>query len=305
MRLDIFYPMPLIPLYKSYLWGGKRISRLRALKEKEIAESWEVVDRENEQSIVEKGPLQGKTLHELMGEDLLGKGRSFDRFPLLVKLIDANKDLSVQVHPDEKIAPKLHGESKNEMWYAMPGSKLSVLAGLKEGIDRKFFEQSVQDSSVAECLQKVTLEEGELLFIPAGTVHAILQGAFLVEVQENSDTTYRIYDWDRKDATGKKRELHLEKAFSAIDWKSKPKKKSPPLTTAFFTFQAHQIEKKKYFPSNFTTFHIYMLLSGEAEIEAGGISFCMERYRSYLVPAKADHTKIRASEPAEVLQITL
>ncbi len=304
MKLDFFYPMSFEPLYKSYIWGGKKISQLRHLPEETIAESWEIVDRELEQSVVAEGPLQGKRLHELMGEDLLGVGRSYERFPLLIKFIDAAKHLSVQVHPDEVTAKILQGESKNEAWCALDAHS-KVLAGLKQGVGRKELEQSLLNSSLPSILQEIELHRNELLFIPAGTVHAILSGSFLLEVQENSDTTYRIYDWDRKDQSGKKRELHLNEALQAIHWDASPEKTFPPLQTPFFQINRMTIEKRKFLPSDFRSFHIYFLLTGELDIRAGGITLSMEKYRAYLVPAKADSTELMPKTPSSLLTISL
>lgn len=306
MHLEHLYPMPLVPVYKSYLWGGNKIATLRNLSQKSIAESWEVVDREKEQSIVAEGPYKGKRVQDLLGEDLLGHNRHYDRFPILIKLIDAAKHLSIQVHPDEKAAKLYNGEAKNEIWYILD-CKDKVLAGLKEGIDQDTFEKAIEEKKIEELFQYLTIKPKDLIYIPAGRVHAILAGTFLLEVQQNSDTTYRIYDWDRKDNNGNIRALHIPQALGSIHWKDnrpfliKKKKHQTP----YFFISAYDVDKKTFFYTERKSCEIYFLFEGKASIVLSEKRYPMAPFRAYLIPAKADCIEIIPEKPSHIVRITL
>lgn len=218
-------PVLLRPVYKDYLWGGGRIARVfgRAGAPEPCAESWECSAHPDGMSVVDGGPFDGRALDSLceeFGRDLLGSWCEDGRFPLLVKIIDASQRLSVQVHPNEESAPRLGGEPKTEAWYfidAEPGA--SVCAGLKSGVGPRIFADALKERRVPTLLRSVAAVPGKALFIPGGLVHAIGEGCFVLEVQQSSNTTYRVYDWDRVGPDGKPRELHTEKAARAIDWK--------------------------------------------------------------------------------------
>ena len=220
-------PLIFSPLYMERIWGGRALERLpgRHLPEgRPIGESWEIVDREEAQSVVAEGPLQGKSLHELWAEhreEIFGRRylQAGDRFPLLCKLLDARDRLSVQVHPPAEIAPQLGGEPKTEMWYFLacdPGS--TIYAGLAAGITRDSFEKSLADGTVESSLHKLPTQQGDSIFIPSGRLHAIGAGNLIVEIQQNSDTTYRVFDWNRAGLDGKPRELHVKESLASIDF---------------------------------------------------------------------------------------
>ncbi len=220
-------PLTFTPLYMERVWGGREIeSRLhRPLPAgKVIGEAWEVVDREDAQSVVSDGPLRGETLHELWSghrEEIFGPRHagSGARFPLLCKLLDARDRLSVQVHPPASVAPQLGGEPKTEMWYFLhcdPGSR--IYAGLAPGTTRASFEEKLRDGRVEECLHVLPTGEGDSIFIPSGRLHAIGEGNIIVEIQQNSDTTYRVFDWNRAGLDGKPRALHLEESLLSTDF---------------------------------------------------------------------------------------
>ena len=187
-----------------------------------IGESWEIVDRPEAQSIVRNGPLRGRTLHELWTRDrdaIFGRVADASRFPLLVKLLDAHDTLSLQVHPPEKVAAKLGGEPKTEFWYvafAIAGAKL--LAGLRMAVTRDQFEKAVRDGTVADLVHTIPVQTGDSIFLPAGRFHGVGAGNVLVEIQQNSDTTYRVFDWNRVDDQGKQRQLHIDRALQCIDF---------------------------------------------------------------------------------------
>lgn len=207
------------------IWGGRGLESQFGKKlppNEQIGESWEIVDRPEAQSVVTNGPLKGKTLHELWtehGENIFGNVAEAPRFPLLIKLLDAQEKLSLQVHPPERVAAKLGGEPKTEFWYvAAAEANAELLVGLKETTTRDQFEAALNSGSLAEQVHAIQVKAGDAMFLPAGRFHAIGAGNLLVEIQQNSDTTYRVFDWNRLDETGKPRQLHIEQALDSIDF---------------------------------------------------------------------------------------
>ncbi|MDD3766760.1 MAG: class I mannose-6-phosphate isomerase [Eubacteriales bacterium] len=225
----MMYPLKMQPTYKQYLWGGENLKKLygKDTPQGNAAESWEVSCHPNGQSSVANGKYKGQTLAQVvssMGEALLGKTISpAEKFPLLLKILDANDKLSVQVHPDDEYAMKNeNGEKgKTEMWYVLdckPGAQL--VYGFKEGVTKEIFENAIKGGTLEEILNKVNVNKGDAFFIPAGTVHAIGEGIIIAEIQQNSDTTYRVYDYNRKDKDGNTRPLHIEKALDVSNFES-------------------------------------------------------------------------------------
>jgi mannose-6-phosphate isomerase len=221
----MLYPLKFHPIFKARIWGGRKLEELyhKPLPPGEqIGESWEICDRPGDNSVIANGPLAGKDLRWLMenhADELLGPGRKEQRFPLLIKILDAQEKLSLQVHPPAAQAPRLGGEPKTEMWYvaaARPGAEL--FAGLKRGVTRRQFEQGIRDGSVAECFHRLPVRDGDALFLPSGRVHAIGDGLVIFEIQQNSDTTYRVFDWNRVGLDGQPRELHVEQSLASIDF---------------------------------------------------------------------------------------
>jgi len=207
------------------IWGSHRLASQFGKKlppTAMIGESWEIVDRPEAQSVVRNGPLRGRTLHELWTRDrdaIFGRVADASRFPLLVKLLDAHDTLSLQVHPPEKVAAKLGGEPKTEFWYvafAIAGAKL--LAGLRQAVTRDQFEKAVRGGTVADLVHTIPVQTGDSIFLPAGRLHAVGSGNVLVEIQQNSDTTYRVFDWNRRNDKGKPRQLHVDQALECIDF---------------------------------------------------------------------------------------
>ena len=215
------------PLYMERVWGGRKLEthygRYLPDDSKPFGESWEVVDREDEQSFVEGGEFAGKSLHELWSshrEQVFGRGLpSSERFPLLLKILDAGERLSVQVHPPADIACRLGGEPKTEMWYvahAEPGAE--IFAGLCAGVTREAFERGSREGITASQVHRIAVSSGDFIFIPSGRLHAIGGGLVIFEVQQNSDTTYRVYDWGRDGLDGMPRELHVSESMQCIDF---------------------------------------------------------------------------------------
>jgi len=214
------------------IWGGRRLETAFGKElplNVKIGESWEIVDRPEAQSVVANGPLKGKTLHELWSEqrdEIFGDVSDAPRFPLLIKLLDAEQRLSLQVHPPEKVAAKLGGEPKTEFWHvAVADPDAELFLGFREPIMRNQFEESLRAGTAADHVHIVRVRSGDAMFLPAGRLHGIGGGNLLVEIQQNSDTTYRVFDWNRVDpATGKPRQLHIEQALQSIDFNDvKPK----------------------------------------------------------------------------------
>ena len=217
------------PLFMERVWGGRRLETLLGKDLPAgavIGEAWEIVDRPEAQSVVAAGALAGQTLHDLWagpdGAALFGTraARWGDRFPLLIKILDCEDTLSVQVHPPAAVAASLGGEPKTEMWVilaASPGAHL--FAGLRAGVTREAFETALRGGEdVSALLQRIDSEPGDVMFLPSGRIHAIGGGNLIVEIQQNSDTTYRVYDFDRPGLDGKPRELHVDQSLVAIDW---------------------------------------------------------------------------------------
>ena len=223
----MLYPFIFQPILKERIWGGRELERLYAKPlppGKPIGESWEISDRPGDASVIANGPLAGKTLRWLMenhAAEILGKAKpaAEGRFPLLCKILDAREKLSLQVHPPADKAKKLKGEPKTEMWFitnAAPDASLYV--GLKRGVTRAEFEKKISDGSVADCFHRIPVRAGDAMFLPSGRVHAIGDGLVIFEIQQNSDTTYRVFDWNRVGLDGKPRELHVPQSLASIDF---------------------------------------------------------------------------------------
>ena len=219
------YPLTFHPRFKERVWGGRRLEALYGKKlppHLHIGESWEISDRPGDESVIANGPLAGRTLRDLMsdrGADVLGDAApaADGRFPLLCKILDARQKLSLQVHPPDRV--KHLGDPKTEMWYiadAEPGAELFV--GLKRGVTRTSFEQAIAAGRVAESFHRVDVKRGDVMFLPSGRVHAIGAGLVIFEIQQNSDTTFRVHDWDRVGLDGKPRDLHVPQSLESIDF---------------------------------------------------------------------------------------
>ncbi len=224
-KLNLTSPLTFEPIFMERMWGGRRLESefgKNLPAQKPIGESWEIVDRPEAQSIVRNGLLRGKTLHELWTQnrdEIFGDVPDAPRFPLLLKLLDAHDKLSLQVHPPEKVAKRLGGEPKTEFWYVAatnPGANLYI--GFREAITRDQFEKTLRDGTAADYVHKIRVKPGDAAFLPAGRFHALGAGNLLIEIQQNSDTTYRVFDWNRVDDKGEQRQLHIDQALQCIDF---------------------------------------------------------------------------------------
>ncbi len=229
------YPLFFRPVYKNYLWGGEQILKQFHRKEPPgiYAESWELSNRIEGMSIVANGPFEGKSLQNIVtshGADLFGKQKERTPFPLLLKLIDANDNLSIQVHPGDEDVKKLDGEAKTEAWLILNAAKdARVYAGFKKNYSRSEIEKRLATREIVAMMQTIPVQKGDVIFIPGGRLHAIGKGCLVLEIQQNSNTTYRVYDWDRVDNRGAKRALHLELAKQVIRYKDTENPRQIPL----------------------------------------------------------------------------
>jgi mannose-6-phosphate isomerase len=216
------------PIYQTRVWGGRRLETVlgRSLPDDQpYGESWDLVDREREQSVVATGPHAGKSLHDLWTShraDIFGPALAAHpapRFPLLIKVLDCSDDLSLQVHPPAAVADELRGEPKTEVWYVTHAEAgAEIYAGVKRGVTREGFERALADGTVAECVHREPATTGDSLFVPSGRLHALGRGLLIYEIQQNSDTTYRVFDWNRVGLDGKPRQLHVKESMRCIDF---------------------------------------------------------------------------------------
>ena len=261
------YPIKLKPALKDYLWGGDRLKREYGIETDMdiVAEAWVLSCHPDGPSVVENGEYAGLTLPQLLeklGEDCLGtKAREFEFFPILVKLIDAKGNLSIQVHPSDEYALENEGQyGKTEMWYVVDCDEGAYLYyGLNQTISREEFRERIENNTVLEVLNKVPVKKGDCFFIQSGTIHAIAEGLLIAEIQQNSNLTYRVYDYGRVDANGNPRELHIEKAIKVSEL-SKP-------SLPYGQPSSDRLAECKYFTCD------RMNLSGKDEIFVDGESF--------------------------------
>ncbi|MGJ8725841.1 MAG: type I phosphomannose isomerase catalytic subunit [Roseibacillus sp.] len=246
-------PITFQPLYKTRVWGGRVLESRYARTlpdEQPYGESWELVDRAEDQSVVTSANFNGKTLNELWTNhraEIFGEGLpDSERFPILIKILDCQDDLSIQVHPPVDLAPSLNGEPKTEMWYlAGAEERASLYIGLKNGVTRQQFEQSIQEGTVADYVHRIVPKEGESIFIPSGRLHAIGGGNLIFEIQQNSDTTYRVFDWNRLGLDGEPRELHIDESLASIDFDDFEPDMDTPIGNTLATCEYFQTDELK------------------------------------------------------------
>ncbi len=308
-------PITFTPLYMERVWGGRELETAygRHLPDPEqpFGESWEIVDREKEQSVVDEGTHAGSTLHDLWTnhrEEIFGEGfLDHPRFPILIKVLDARDDLSIQVHPPANLAASLGGEPKTEMWFIAecePGAKLYV--GLKNGVTRADFEKSIEGGSVADVVHAITPQAGDSIFIASGRLHAIGAGFLIHEIQQNSDTTYRVFDWNRLGLDGKPRELHVSESLASIDFDDFEPSMDIPNGETLATCAYFKTDRKSVDTGETVTnpqddrFSILSVVEGEFESD-GGRRFTKGQF--ILLPR--DGAPLTALEDSVVLQVTL
>ncbi len=318
------YPLTFHTLFKDKIWGGQKIKTVLGKDFGNLpncGETWEISGVPGNVSVVNQGPLEGKSLRDLLIEygPRLAGGRVYaqfgDEFPLLVKFIDANDDLSIQVHPDDELAARRHNSfGKTEMWYIMqadPGSTL--ITGFNREMSRETYQQAFEAGQLNDILNRETAEAGDVFFLPAGRVHTIGKGLLLAEIQQTSDVTYRIYDFDRVDDQGNKRELHVEEALDAIDYRWYPDYKT---TYPAVTGAPVEVAKCQYFVTNrlqFTgtqamnfaerdAFTILVVVGGTGTLEWEGGSMVVAAGQAVLLPAGLEAIELHAEGELIVLE---
>jgi len=323
--MDQLYPLKFKPQIFDKIWGGPRLKDILGKPTKSIkaGESWEISCVEGHISVVENGELKGNSLEELAEiymSELLGD-RIFEKFgrlfPLLIKFIDANDKLSIQVHPDDELAEKRHGSfGKTEMWYVVgadPGAEL--ITGFNRKTDRETFLGHLNNKKLTDILNTEPVKAGDVFFLPAGRVHAIGAGILLAEIQQTSDVTYRIYDFDRPDEKGNLRDLHTGLALDAIDYNyyenyrtaytSKKDQPNPLVHCRYFT--TNLLELTKPFKKDITwldCFVIYMCLDGKGIVTSpGNEDIPIKKGETVLIPASLTHYAIQPAEDMKLLEV--
>ncbi|NDC64355.1 MAG: class I mannose-6-phosphate isomerase [Planctomycetia bacterium] len=321
------HPLLFHPVYRRYLWGGRRFATVlgRELPAgDDFAESWELVDRAADQSVVSAGPLAGETLGRLVrdrGAELLGRHAPVAAFPLLFKFLDASLDLSVQVHPDDERAARLPtpDRGKTEAWYvveAAPGSR--VYAGLREGVDGRSFAEAVRTGRCDGCLHSFEARAGDCIFIPAGTVHAIGAGLMVAEIQQSSDVTYRLHDWNRTGPDGKPRPLHVDAGLEAV---TRTEPVGPVRPAATSDSAVHRLVTSDYFVLDEVrpaerwvvggddACHFLAVIAGEVRLDSRWSLPAIPRGGCVLLPASIGRQSLvsvpAAGSPAKLLHVSL
>ncbi len=320
--INTLYPLKFQPILKDKIWGGQK---LKTILNKNgdlpnIGESWEISDVESDTSVVINGQLKGLSLKQLLetyAADLIGENnyKVFgNTFPLLIKFIDAKEDLSIQLHPNDELAKKRHNSfGKTEMWYVMQVDKdANLIVGFNQKVTPEIYLEHLKNRTLTHILNFDKVKEGDTYFIEVGRVHAIGAGVMLAEIQQTSDVTYRVYDWDRVDDKGNERDLHNDLAIDAIDFEmkdnfrvnySKIKNESNAMVSCpYFTTNYLDIISEVEKENNHDSFIIYMCVDGEAEIVIDSFSETIKKGETLLLPAKIKTYQI-TSKNAKLLEV--
>ena len=320
----MLYPFTFKPILKKVIWGGSDICPFKEISpvENGVGESWELSHVEGNYSIVANGELAGKSLDDLIrqyGAQLMGQeviDRFGTTFPLLIKFIDARDNLSIQVHPDDELAKARHNSfGKTEMWYVIKATKdASLYSGFSKQIDADEYVKRVQDNTIMDVLQRYNVNEGDVFFLPAGRVHAIGAGCFIAEIQQTSNITYRIYDYNRKDANGNTRELHTELAKDAIDYTLYPDYRTHYKAHTNATIELANCE---YFTTNLMdvdatmtrdfkdldSFVVYICMEGKASLKDDkGNEIFVHQGQTVLMPADTKGVTISPAPKAKFME---
>lgn len=321
----MLYPIKFHPILKEKIWGGDKLKTIlnKSSETKNVGESWEISTVGDDISIVCNGELTGKTLKDLIIEykdELLGKKvyKEFgDQFPLLIKFIDAKEDLSVQLHPDDELAKKRHNSfGKTEMWYVVQADpEANLIVGFNKDTTKQEYEDFLEKGEITKLLNFEKISKGDSYFIKAGRIHAIGAGSLIAEIQQTSDITYRVYDWDRKDSEGNERELHTDLALDALDYNadktfklkySKDKNKVNNLISGtYFTTSVIEIEnsfERKY--KDLDSFKILMCVEGSGTINIQKYSLPISFGETILIPAAIENVLIEStSQGIKLLEV--
>lgn len=321
----MLYPLKFKPLFKDKIWGGRKINTHLGMDYGALpncGEAWLISGHGDDQSIVANGFLEGNELNELvevyMGELVGDKifSRFGNEFPLLLKVIDSNDWLSIQVHPDDELARKRNlDQGKTEMWYTLDAEPdAELIAGFNRDVEEEIYEEHLRNNKIKDLMNVVQVQKGDVFFIPSGRVHALGPGCLLAEIQQTSDTTYRIYDWDRIDATGMKRELHTDEALAAIDFKKTTDCKTPyesalNKTTALID-NPHFVSRLIYTDQpvlknivELDSFVIYMVVEGACNLRYEDGEIGMKLADTVLIPASMGNIVIEPKGKSKLLEV--
>ncbi len=297
-------PVKLSPVCKDYIWGGTRLKTefKKGTNLDKVAESWELSAHKDGESIISGGAFNSLPFSQYIeknGKECIGKNaEKFEFFPILIKLIDAADNLSVQVHPSDEYALKNEGEyGKTEMWYVVDCAKDAFLYyGFSKKITKEEFKERIENNTLLEVLNKVNIKKGDVFFIESGTIHAIGKGAFICEVQQNSNKTYRVYDYDRRDKNGNARELHIEKALDVTNLAPNMEYKtdSPKILAKckYFTVTKFKCKDRGEIELSKDCFRSVVVLSGKATLAVGDIKLDIEKGDSVFIPAQDGTAKV-------------
>lgn len=317
MKLE---PLQFNPIFKDRIWGGKKIDTLllKEIPSEITGESWEISAIENNVSIVSSGNFKGKSLNEIIDlypEEILGTEvyKKFGKqFPLLFKFLDAQKDLSIQVHPNDELAKKRHNSfGKTEMWYVMQADEnAELIIGFKKKSSPEEYLKFLKEDKIVSLLDIKKVSQGDAYFLHTGTIHAIGAGTLIAEIQQTSDITYRIYDFDRVDADGKKRELHTELALEAInydvvdakkEYKKEPNDHNKIVDCEYFTTNFIPLQGSVDFYTEKRSFRVLMCVEGTFTISLNDVLYFYTKGETVLIPAAIDHFTINGN--ASILEI--
>jgi len=319
------YPLKFKPIFKERLWGGTKLRDVlgKPISSEITGESWEISGVEGDVSVIENGLFAGTSLKHLIADcaiSLLGKSvfeRFGQEFPILIKFIDAKKDLSIQLHPNDELAKERHHSfGKTEMWYIMDAdTDANLIVGFNKDVTKEEYSKSLEDDSLLGLLNYESVKEGDTFFINTGKIHAIGAGVLLAEIQQTSDITYRVFDFNRKDKEGNYRELHTDLALDAIDYERRddfnveyPKEADAvnPMVDCPY-FRTNFLELKNDFSLDVTkrdSFTIYMCVGGSATIANDFGSADIEKGETVLVSANSNHINLK-TKGAKLLEVTL
>jgi mannose-6-phosphate isomerase len=318
-----FYPLVFHPVFKERVWGGRTLETLYGKPlppAVPIGESWEIADRPGDESVIANGAFAGRSLHSLMeqyGADILGTATpsAGDRFPLLCKILDARERLSLQVHPPA--GDRALGDPKTEMWFiaqAAPGAELYV--GLKRGVTRAAFEDRLREGNVADCFHRMAVRSGDAMFLPSGRVHAIGAGLVIFEIQQNSDTTFRVFDWNRLGLDGRPRELHVRQSLESIDFSDVEPSLAGGEESRSGGFSTRRLVTHDLFEAELVTatvegvlelqpprLRVLAVVEGAAAVTGGGILVQLNAGEFCVLPAAVTDASLAARPGAKLLLV--
>jgi mannose-6-phosphate isomerase len=298
------YPLIFKPIFKERIWGGTKLKDVlnKSISSELTGESWEISSVKGDVSVINNGELKDKSLNEVINSfpnEILGTEvyKKFDKeFPLLFKYLDAREDLSIQVHPNDQLAMKRHNSfGKTEMWYVIQAdNEARIIVGFNEESSREEYLENLKKNTLLSILDKIEVKEGEVFFLETGTVHAIGAGMIIAEIQQTSDITYRLYDFDRVDAEGNKRELHIDLALDAInyhkvnsyrEYKRIRNESNSVVNCPYFTTNFIPLEGEIKVSKKSDSFTVYMCTDGDFEIDYDGLNYLYKKGDTILIPA--------------------